>query len=50
MCEDMEITVNNDRGLLDTLTSTAGSYGLSALQTGLQAGITNQLDQLAINF
>jgi len=44
--EDVDITVNNDRGLLDTLTSTATGYATSAL-TG---ALNSQLNDIITNF
>lgn len=46
MVEDVDITVNNDKGLIDTLISTASGYGLSALSSQFGSGLSNQLNNL----
>lgn len=51
VCEDVDITVNNDKGLLDTLTSTASGYGLSTLSSvlGDSNTVSSVLNNIASN-
>jgi len=46
-CEDVDITVNSDKGLLDTLTNTVSGFALSGLQSFGSQAIADQLSKFA---